>query len=273
MTAETTAIKLLLADVDGTLVTKDKILTERAIQAVKSLRDAGILFAVTSGRPPKGMEMLIAPLQITTPIAGYNGGAFTQPDLSIIEAQTIPNDAPKPIIAVMEKYNLDVWLYRGTDWYVRKQPAPHIEREAFTVKYEPILVPNYDGMLDDAVKIVGVSDDLEAVAKCETELQKDFGARVSATRSQPYYLDVTNHEANKGEVVAWLAKRFRLSPQAIATIGDMPNDTLMFAPSGLSIAMGNASPEVQAKAQRVTTSNEDEGFANAIERFILPQTE
>ena len=269
MANETGAIRLLLADVDGTLVTKEKVLTERTQAAVRRLHNAGILFAVTSGRPPKGMEMLIEPLQITTPIAGYNGGVFTNPDLSIIEAHTIPAETPPAIIAAMEAHNLDVWLYRGTDWYVRKSPAPHIEREAFTVKYQPIVVASYDGMLGDAVKIVGVSDDLDAVAQCEAELQKNFGDKVSAARSQPYYLDVTNHEANKGEVVRWLAARFAISPSQIATIGDMPNDTLMFAPSGLSIAMGNSSPEVQAKATQVTTSNEDEGFANAVERFIL----
>ena len=269
MSNETHAVRLLLADVDGTLVTKEKILTERAIQAVKRLQDAGILFAVTSGRPPKGMEMLVAPLNITTPLAGYNGGVFTNPDLSILEAHTIPAGTPPAIIAAMEARNLDVWLYRGTDWYVRKNPAPHTEREAHTVKYEPIVVASYDGMLDDVVKIVGVSDDLDAVAQCEAELQKNFGEKVSSARSQPYYLDVTNHEANKGEVVRWLAARFAISPSQIATIGDMPNDTLMFAVGGLSIAMGNASPEVQAKAKQVTTSNEEEGFANAVENFIL----
>ena len=134
MANETSGIRLLLSDVDGTLVTKEKVLTERTKQAVLRLHDAGIMFAVTSGRPPKGMEMLIEPLQITTPIAGYNGGVFTNPDLSIIEAHTIPAETPPAIIAAMEAHNLDVWLYRGTDWYVRKSLAPHIEREAHTVK-------------------------------------------------------------------------------------------------------------------------------------------
>ncbi|MGH3290675.1 MAG: HAD hydrolase family protein, partial [Trebonia sp.] len=67
-------IKLLLADVDGTLVTPDKVLTDRAIDAVRRLGKAGILFAVTSGRPPRGMSMLIEPLNLTTPIAAFNGG-------------------------------------------------------------------------------------------------------------------------------------------------------------------------------------------------------
>jgi hydroxymethylpyrimidine pyrophosphatase-like HAD family hydrolase len=71
-------------------------------------------------------------------------------------------------------------------------------------------------------------------------------------------------------VAQYLAATYQIAPEAIATIGDMPNDVLMFAHSGLSIAMGNASPDVQGSARRVTTSNEDEGFANAVDRFILP---
>ena len=88
-----------------------------------------------------------------------------------------------------------------------------------------------------------------------------FGDHVSAARSQPYYLDVTHPHANKGGVVAVPVGALRIPPEEIATIGDMPNDVLMFAHSGLSIAMGNADREVQRAARRVTTSNDDDGFA------------
>ena len=97
-----------------------------------------------------------------------------------------------------------------------------------------------------------------------------FGDHVTAARSQPYYLDVTHPEANKGAVARYLSATYTIPAEAIATIGDMPNDVLMFAHSGLSSAMGNASPEVQRTARRVTASNADEGFASAVERFILP---
>jgi HAD superfamily hydrolase (TIGR01484 family) len=73
-------VRLLLADVDGTLVTQEKILTDRAVAAVMKLKEAGILFAITSGRPPRGMSMLIQPLDLTTPIAAFNGGLFARPD-------------------------------------------------------------------------------------------------------------------------------------------------------------------------------------------------
>ena len=83
-------IKLLLADVDGTLVTPDKVLTDRAVDAVRRLGEAGILFAVTSGRPPRGMSMLIEPLNLTTPIAAFNGGILVNRDMSVIEQRVLP---------------------------------------------------------------------------------------------------------------------------------------------------------------------------------------
>ena len=118
-------------------------------------------------------------------------------------------------------------------------------------------------------KIVGVSDDHDAVAAAATAANDEFGDRVSSSRSQPYYLDITHPLANKGAVARFLSARYAIPPEEIATIGDMPNDVLMFAHSGLSIAMGNADREVQRAARRVTTSNDDDGFANAVERFIL----
>src|SRR6185312_488609 len=119
------------------------------------------------------------------------------------------------------------------------------------------------------VKIVGVSDDLDLVATCEKAAQKSLREKASAARSQPYYLDVTNPRANKGTVVATLSTRLNIPMEQIATIGDMPNDILMFRKSGFSIAMGNASDAVKAQASAVTDSNENEGFAKAVRKFVL----
>jgi hypothetical protein len=126
-----------------------------------------------------------------------------------------------------------------------------------------------DEHLGHAVKIVGVSDEYPMVEKCEADLQRDLGGKASVARSQPYYLDVTHPEANKGAVVLALSKRLQIAPEEIATIGDMPNDVLMFRVSGLSIAMGNASDAVKAAANVVTKSNEEDGFAHAVRHFIL----
>jgi Cof subfamily protein (haloacid dehalogenase superfamily) len=263
-------IRLMLADVDGSLVTNDKILTDEAIAAVGSLRDAGVLFAVTSGRPPRGMEMLIDPLDLQTPIAAFNGGLLVDREMKVLEQHVLPEDLVKPVRDLMRSFDLDVWVYRGADWYVHDPKAPHVDREAWTVKFQPKVVESLDDLTDDVVKLVGVSDDHDAVQKAAQAASQQFGDHVTAAASQPYYLDVTHPQANKGSVAQYLAARYELDPAQIATIGDMPNDILMFAHSGLSIAMGNADPQVKRAARRVTTSNEDDGFAHAVERFVLP---
>lgn len=263
------SIAALLADVDGTLVTKEKVLTERAIEAVRRLRERGIAFAITSGRPPRGMRMLVEPLRLTLPIAAFNGGMMVHPDLSVIDEHPLPDDIVPAVLDTLQDHGLDVWIYRATEWYVRSPRAPHVDREASTVQFPPTVVSAFDGLLSRVVKVVGVSDDLEAVARCEAAAQELCGARVSAARSQPYYLDVTHPTANKGGVIERLSRFLTIPLERIATIGDQPNDVLMFRRSGLSIAMGNASVDVQRQATYVTTSCDDEGFANGVERFIL----
>jgi Cof subfamily protein (haloacid dehalogenase superfamily) len=263
------SIRLLLADVDGTLVTQDKALTERAINAVRALDAAGILFALTSGRPPRGMSMLIEPLRISTPIAAFNGGLIVKPDMTVVDQKVLPVELVAPILEFMETRSLATWIYRGADWYVRDLAGPHVKQEADTVKFQPTLAETFADLHDGVAKIVGVSDDRESMARANEEAREHFGDHVTAALSQPYYLDVTHPDANKGSVVKFLSAQYSIPTSEIATIGDMPNDVLMFAHSGLSIAMGNASTEVQRAARRVTLTNENEGFANAVEQFIL----
>ena len=267
--AEKRKISLVLSDVDGTLVTEEKVLTKRARGAVQRLLDAGIRFAVTSGRPPLGMAMLLDVLRLDTPIAGFNGGLFVKPDLTILEQKTLPGDIATKSIELIRAHGLDVWVYRGNDWLVTKTDAPHVAREAWTVKFEPTVVADIGERLDQVAKIVGVSDDLDKVQRCEADAQAAFGQRATANRSQPYYLDVTHKDANKGIVVAFLSRHLKVPAAEIATIGDQPNDVLMFKRSGFSIAMGNASDQVKGQASVTTDSYNDEGFAKAIERFIL----
>ena len=262
-------IKLLLADVDGTLVTKDKQLTPRAIAAVEKLRDRGIKFAITSGRPPRGMQMLVGPLKIDTPIAGFNGGLWVNPDLTQIQARSLPRNVAERSLALLQKAGLDVWVYSGQNWFVHKKDAPHVARESWTVKFDPTVVADFGDALDAAVKIVGCSDDVALMEKTEREAQDALGEAASAARSQPYYLDITHPDANKGFALSFLAHRLGLEESEIATIGDQPNDTLMFKRSGMSIAMGNASGAVQKQATHVTETSEDEGFAKAVEQFVL----
>ena len=266
-------IALLLADVDGTLVTQEKKLTDEAVAAARALRDAGVKLAVTSGRPPRGMAMLVEPLGLDTPLAGFNGGAFVTPELKPIETHTLDPKAAETTLKLLLDKGLDAWLYTAEDWLIRDKDAPHVAREAWTVKFEAKVVKQFTAdHLRHAVKIVGVSDDHALVEQAEKAAQEALGNSASAARSQPYYLDVTHPDANKGTVVGSLSRMLGIPTEQIATIGDMPNDVLMFRKSGFSIAMGNASKQVQEQAKAVSDSNEQEGFAHAVRRFVLGQS-
>lgn len=264
------AIRLLVADVDGTLVTSEKALTDRAVDAARRLREAGARLAITSGRPPRGMAMLIEPLALDTPIAGFNGGCIVQPDLTVVEQKVLPPALVPEIAELLTSRGLAVWVYQGVEWFVPDPDGPHVDREAWTVRFDPRVMARVEDHTEDVVKLVGVSDDHEAVAAASGAAQERFGDDVTAAASQPYYLDVTHPEANKACVVRYLADRYGLERDEIATIGDMPNDVLMFAGSGLSIAMGNADAQVKRAARRVTDANDDDGFAKAVDRYVLP---
>jgi Cof subfamily protein (haloacid dehalogenase superfamily) len=291
-------VRLVVADVDGALVTPDKVVTPRARAAVREIIKSGIAFTITSSRPPRGMKMLIDDLQLQDPIAAFNGGLFVRSDLSVIRGNLLPGEPVQRVIDILTNHKLDVWIYSDRDWFVPSRHGPHVDREEWTVKFPPIVdvfkraprteVPTIHDLpfarylqamhppvqvvpklLNRVAKIVGVSDDLEAVARCETDVQTQCGKHVSAARSQPYYLDITHPKANKGEVVTVLSEMLHVPTANIATIGDMPNDVSMFKRSGVSIAMGNASSDVQHAARFVTCSNKEEGFALAMERFVL----
>ena len=218
--AEKRKISLVLADVDGTLVTEEKVLTKRAQSAVSVLQSAGIRFAITSGRPPRGMAMLFDALKLDTPIAGFNGGLFVHRDLTILEQKTVPVNVARQAIELMREHGLDTWAYSGNDWLITKIDAPHVAREAWTVKFEPKVVANLAEHLQQVAKIVGVSDDLDRVQRCEADSQAAFGQHATANRSQPYYLDVTNKDANKGAVVEYLSRHLGVPAHEIATIGE-----------------------------------------------------
>jgi Cof subfamily protein (haloacid dehalogenase superfamily) len=216
-----------------------------------------------------GMAMFLGLLALDTPIAGFNGGIFVNPDMTVIEEHLLAPNTVRHAVDLIRAHGMDTWVYTSDQWLIRDREAPHVAREEWTVKIPPTIVDDFDAALHRAVKIVGVSDDFDRLARVEKEVQVALGASAAAARSQPYYLDVTHPMANKGTVVEALSKWLSIPPAEIATIGDQPNDVLMFRKSGFSIAMGNAEPDVKREADAVTDSYNNEGFARAIEQLIL----
>ncbi|HEY4170225.1 MAG TPA: Cof-type HAD-IIB family hydrolase [Reyranella sp.] len=262
-------ISALISDVDGTLVTHDKTLTPATIAAVAALQERGIAFAITSGRPPRGMHFFAEPLELTTPIGGFNGGLITRPNLAPLEEHALAPDTARQAQAILAARGIDVWVFSGLDWLLIDPDGPHVGGEKHAVKFPPTVVANLEAALGTAYKVVGVSEDHALLKRCETEMQAALGPGASVSRSQPYYLDITHPQANKGVAVQNMAALMGVPMAEVAVIGDNYNDLAMFAQSDFAIAMGNAPEDVKKKARFVTASNDADGLAEAIHRYIL----
>jgi HAD superfamily hydrolase (TIGR01484 family) len=198
------SIHLLLADVDGTLLTSAKVLAPSTIGAARRLKERGVALAITSSRPPRGLLPFIEALGISVPTGAFNGGAFVKPDLTVLAQSVLPPEVAAGVVATIRAQGLDAWTYTADEWYVQDPEGAHVARERMAVRFAPKVVHSYDPVMDRAVKIVGVTDDPALMAEAERAVSETFAGAVSASRSQTYYLDVTHPDANKGNVVTWL---------------------------------------------------------------------
>ena len=263
-----TRIALVVSDVDGTLVTHNKRLTEAARDAVRRLGEADIGFTIVSSRPTVGMRFLIEPLAITLPVGSFNGSSIVDPHLNPIEQHLIPEATAQASLEVLNEFGVDIWLFTNERWLVRNGNGEYVPNEMRAIRSSPTIVADFAPYLTTACKIVGASSDAALLQRCEAAMQKALGGRATAVRSQSYYLDVTPPGHDKGTFVQAMAKRQGIPTNAVATIGDMENDLPMFKTSGLSFAMGNAADVIKKMATHVTASNEDEGFAKAMETIL-----
>jgi hydroxymethylpyrimidine pyrophosphatase-like HAD family hydrolase len=230
-----TPIRLVIAEVEGTLLTSSHALTPRTVDAVDRLREADIALALTGSRPPRTMRGLIEALRIVAPVAGFNGGMLVWPDLSVLEQHVLGEDVAAAVVRCMDRHALDVSLDRVD--------------------------------VDAVVTVVGLSDDPGALARCEADLLV-YRADIAVARSGPSALVVTHPRANTGELVRTLSGCLGIPRHAMAAIGHAPHDILMFRECGLAIAMGHAGAAVQRAARFITRSNDDDGFAYAVETWI-----
>ena len=265
-----TPIALVVSDVDGTLLTHDKVLTDGAKAAVRRLHAAGIGFTIVSSRPTIGMGFLIEPLSITLPVGAFNGSSIVDAQLKPIEQHLIDPAVARRSLDVLHAFGVDIWLFTNERWYTRNPDGEYVPLEKRAIKADPTIVDDFAPHLAEACKIVGASSDPVLLRRCEAAMKEAVGAEATAVRSQTYYLDITPPGHDKGTFVDAMIRRLGISAAEVATIGDMENDLPMFARSGVSFAMGNAADGIKQRATHVTESNERDGFARAIETMLQP---
>lgn len=263
-------IRFVLSDMDGTLLRPDHTPSQRTIDTVRAMRDAGVFFSLASGRPPKAMMQMIETFGIDVPVAGFNGGTLINPDGSVLLAHHLPAEAALVTLALFSgQPGVEVWLFADGEWLRRDPPGPMVTVEAAGLGYGPLVVESFEPYLDRVDKIVAASRNAELLVELEAQLQPKVQGLAHVSRSQPIYLDVTAMQANKGDALKALAAHLGVPLEQTAAIGDGGNDPAMFHVAGLSIAMGQAEEAVKRQASVVTGSNVEDGAAQALERFIL----
>lgn len=262
-------IRLLLSDVDGTLLRPDHSLSQANIEAVSRLRAAGVLFTVASARPPRAMRQQIEALGIDLPTVGFNGGTIVNPDGSVLIAHRIAEAAAKTTLELFAQHDVSAWVFADDQWFLLDPQGAYVEHERTTLGYEPVQVASFDAYLNRVDKIVAASTDFELLKQLEARLNPLIEGLAFAARSQSYYLDVTALDANKGSALIALADQLGIAMVNTAAIGDGGNDVAMFREAGLAIAMGQAEEGVRSQADHVTGSNVEDGVATAIDRYIL----
>lgn len=280
-----TPIRMVVADVDGTLLRDDKTLSPATVAAVTALHEAGIVFTLASARPPLGLRSLAQQLRITEVMAAFNGAALVAPTMGIMTWSELSSRVVQPVANLLEDNGLDMWAYCGLDWFVQYQAlgSSRVNWETECVGFAPQVTGNWSELPRRPLKLVGVSEDPAAVEAARDAIGVRLRTAVSAATSTPFYLDITAPGNDKGTAVQELAALNGIRLSEIAVIGDGHVDIPMFLTAGprnpdtglvtekigLSIAMGNAPDAVKMLADVATASNQDDGFAEAVRKYIL----
>ncbi|WP_016963255.1 MULTISPECIES: Cof-type HAD-IIB family hydrolase [Pseudomonas] len=264
------SIQFLLSDMDGTLLRPDHSISPRTLDAVRALREAGVAFSLATGRPPRAMQQQIEALGVDLPTAGFNGGSIVGPDGRFLVRHPVPVQAAVTALLLFEALpQIETWVFADNEWLLRHLDGALMPQERQALGYAPKVVDSFEEYLPRIDKIVAASGDHRLLAELEARLHASTAGQAQASRSQPRFLDVTALEADKGQALSTLAEYLGVPLQRTAALGDGGNDSAMFRRAGLSIAMGQAPEQVKGEADVITGSNQEDGAAEAIERYIL----
>jgi len=267
------SVRLVISDVDGTLVNHDKQLTARTVEAVARLEATGVPFTLISARPPSGIAFLVEALKPEGPVAAFNGGTIIAPDGTVIERHGLSRDAVEKSFAIAEGTGATPWIFGGGRWHIADSANPHVPHEILASAQQPVVEADMRHLFDTVDKLTWVSDDPALLHRLQAEMRQAIGADATIGMSQTYYLDLTHPLANKGEGVATLARIAGIDLRDVAVLGDQFNDVPMFERAGIAIVMGQAPEAVKAKAAYVSTTNDEDGVAHAIDTILLPMLE
>ena len=270
--------KLIAIDLDGTLLNKSKEISQRNMQAIERARNKGVRVVVCSGRVYMGARLFAKQLGLTDPIIACNGAKISEnKDGKELFAQHICKDACLEIIDLCHKHNVYYHIYADDimlsekmefatlKYYERNKqllPEDRVDIEIVADMKHKILT-----MPQNVLKFVIISQNADVLSKIRREAH--LISQVDVMSSNYDNFEIVDKGVSKGEALKFLSKKLSIPPEEMIAIGDNENDISMLKYAGLGIAMGNGEQCAKEIAQYVTATNEEDGVADAIEKFIL----
>lgn len=262
--------KLVAFDLDGTLIGRDLVISERVRQAVARMLEAGILGCLATGRMYRASVPFARELGFETPLMCYQGAAIIDPVTDeILHRVVLGNPVVRRLVAIAESEGMHLQLYRNDEYYAESRNR-FSDLYASLAKAEPVIVPSlreafaYSG----ATKAVVVADPPDA-RRYEERISADLGASAYVTRSLPEFVEILDPSVDKGDALRFVAARLGVAMQDVVAIGDSWNDAPLLEAAGFGVAMGSAPPELRQVAAAVVADVEHDGVAEAIERYVL----
>ena len=268
-------IKLIMSDIDGTILDKNHQLDSYLIELMPLLKQRDIPFVLASARSPLGIAPISKELGITDfPIACYNGALISLGD-KILSQHTINKKELLLLHDFLKKEfpTVSINVYSGKDWLVNTIDE-WVEIEATITGESPKVTSLADFIKDEKTLVhkLLLIDNTDTIQKLQKNLSSIDFPQTNFYLSKDNYLEVTHNQVSKKQALLELAKYYQLSLSEIMTIGDNYNDIPMIETSGLGVAMGNAPTDVKTCANTVTDSNDQNGVSKAIKLYVLSES-
>lgn len=264
-------IRLIAMDLDDTLLKDDWTISPRVVKAIQKAREQGVKVTIATGRMPISTRPYAKELGLDIPVITYHGAMIQQAvSGDILFRQVIPSQISAQLIRDLEERGIYAQIYLKDR--VIAQTLNEWSREYARIASVRIEEADLARVLsqepEGVEKILGIAREAD-LDQLRPFLSQRYGNKVHVTKSKPHFLEIVEASVNKGVALAHLAEGFKIHRQEVMAIGDSLNDLEMIRYAGVGVAMGNARPEVKEQADFVTASNEEDGVAEAIERYVL----
>lgn len=263
--------KAVFIDIDGTLIKSDHSISKATISILQQLKEKNIIVILVSARPLHGILPIAQKVDLLdSPISSLNG-SYIASNGTIIFESLIDVDTVARLHKALQLYNATIIYYEKMQWFAAIKNKHAIKEQKITEV--PITIQPFETTLahwkatkSGPNKILVIAEP-NVVAKIQQDLKPDFD--LNMWTSKPVYLEMMNRNASKSKAIQFLMERYKLRQPEIIAIGDNFNDKEMIEYAGLGIAMGNAPDEVKAAANYVTDTNNNDGVAKALVKFVL----